>query len=216
MSHAAARGWLTAFALLWAAHQVAAQAPEGQRVPQPSPAVEGQTQGDAQRGSRPPKPPPVPVRIIQSVDEAEHEAAREAKSDQHEAEDLAAQQKAADSAQLAAAAGQRQVEAAWAAAILSLFGTGLLVWTLRETRRTAQAAIDGVAAADRAARAAEQANLEMRYSQRAWISHSRVEVISCIGRDGRIFRFELKFEWINAGPNSGSRGVCKSSQIQFR
>lgn len=153
MRYAAARGWLIAGALLWAG-EVAAQGPESQRVPQPAPAVEGQAQREAQRGNRPAEPPPVPVRIIQSPDEAAHDAAREAKSDEHEANDLAAQRKAADAAADSAASAYGQVIAAFVGIFFSLVGTGLLVWTLRETRRTAQAAIDGAFAAERAALAA--------------------------------------------------------------
>lgn len=177
-----------------------AQAPEGQGVAHPSPAVEGESQGGADRSQGPTEPPPVPIRIIQSPDETAHEAAREAKSDQHESDDLAAQQKAADSAQLAAAAGQRQVEAAWAAAILSLIGTALLVWTLCETRKTAKAATDGVIAADRAAKAAEQANIEMRHSQRAWVCQTMVKTAADFNsKDGLTFRLRHRLVWMNAG-----------------
>lgn len=157
LSYLAARGWLIATVALWVG-QVAAQPPERQGVSHPSPAVEGQPKGATQRGYRPPEPPPIPVRIIQSVDEAAHESYREAKSDEHEAKDLAAQQKAADAAYSAAASAYWQEIATFVGIGLTFIGTGLLVWTLRETRRTAKAAIDGVIAAERAAIAAERAN----------------------------------------------------------
>src|SRR4051794_29970003 len=73
-----------------------AQPPDGQRVAQPSPSVEGKAQREAQPGYRPPEPPPVPVRIVKSPGEAAGDAAREAKSDEHDVKDLDAQIRAAD------------------------------------------------------------------------------------------------------------------------
>lgn len=104
------------------------------------------------------------VRIVQSVDEAEHNKAREAQTDKHEADDLAAQQKAADAAAVAATAADRQVDAAIASAVLALaatiiagVGTYYLIRTFQEAKRTADAAADGVKEAARAAKAAEDA-----------------------------------------------------------
>ena len=50
--------------LIATAYTALARAPEGQGVPEPSPAVEGQAHGGAPPGYRPPEPPPVPIRII--------------------------------------------------------------------------------------------------------------------------------------------------------
>ena len=119
-----------------------AQTPEGRRVPHPSPAVEGQAQREAERGGRQPEPPPVPVRIIRSVDEAEHDAAREAKADEHDAQDLNAQIRAANAA-------EEQVPIAKWAVALSALATGLLVWTLWETRKANRIARDAYIADQR-------------------------------------------------------------------
>ena len=179
--------------LILSSSEPSAQTPDRQWMPHPGPAVEAETQREARGGRHPSEPPPVPVRIIQTIEEAEYNAAREAKSDQHDAEDLKAQVRAADAA-------SEQIAPSWAAAVLSGIGTILLVWTLCETRKTAKAAVAGVKAANRAAKAAEQANLESRYSQRAWVSFSKLQPSADIGDDGKVLCFHFKFVWSNSGP----------------
>jgi hypothetical protein len=137
---------------------LAADAPEREGVAQSGQAVEEQ----AERGSggdnpSDPSSAAIPVRIIKDRHEAKRDEAREAQSDKYEAEDLAVQQKAADSTAVAATAADRQVYAARLSVLLTLVatviagvGTWFLIATFRETRRTAEAAVKGMEAAERA------------------------------------------------------------------
>lgn len=141
-----------------------AQAPEGQWVPQESPSVEEENQRNAWDRAKPELPPSL-LRLLQSEEDEATEEDRAAKSAQNETDDLVAQQKAADAAYDAAASAYGQQVAAWvsvgaaaAATLVAGLGTWFVIGTFRETRRTAKAAIDGVVAANRAAKAAERAN----------------------------------------------------------
>jgi hypothetical protein len=82
----------------------------------------------------------------------------EAKAEKHDADDLVAQQKAAQAAEDAAGYAKIGVALTLVATFIAAIGTRYLITTFRETRRTAKAAIDGALAAERAALAAERAN----------------------------------------------------------
>lgn len=182
--------WIGAWAIglaLLAAGGPSAQTPERERMPHPGPSVEAETQREANRGGRPPEPPPVPVRIIQSVDETEHDATREAKSDEHDAKDLDAQKRAANAA-------EKQILPTRVAVGLTAFGTCLLVWTLYETRRTANAAVEGIKAAKRSADAAIAA-------QRPWIRGSlSIEMPIFVGADSVQLNATVELENVGNSP----------------
>lgn len=192
--------------LILGSHALSAQSPQRERMTHPAPSVERQDDGQSHSSGRPTEPPPIPVRIIQSSDEAAYEQARDAKTDDHAAKNLDAQVRATSAA-------EKQVPVSQAATILTFVGTCLLVWTLFETRKTAKAAIDGVAAADRAAAAAERANTELRHSQRAWVSHSKVITTPRVGPDGLLKNFDVAFMWINAGPTPALKSTISYSKM---
>ena len=155
VSYFAARGCLIAVLALWAG-QVAAQSPERQRVPEPSPAIEEEDQSGTWDRAKPELPPSL-LRLLQSEEDEAAEKDRAAKSAQNETDDLEAQQKAADAAYEAAASAYGQQVAAWVsvgvaavATLVAIFGTVFLIKTFRETKRTADAAIAAVKVAERA------------------------------------------------------------------
>src|SRR4051794_33896588 len=81
LSHPAARRWLIVLGtFLWAGH-VAAQAPEDQRVPQPSPTVEEENQRNTWAGTQPQLPPSL-LRLFQSEEDEATEKDRASKSGQ--------------------------------------------------------------------------------------------------------------------------------------
>ncbi len=71
---------------------------------------------------------PLSVQIIGTDANVEHERAREAKSDEHDAADLQAQVRSADAA-------EQQILPAWVGILATLFGTWFVYWNLREVRR---------------------------------------------------------------------------------
>lgn len=110
--------------------------------------------------------PAFPVVILETREQASHATEREAKTDQHEADDLAAQRKAADAADRAATAADRQILPIWVQVSLAGVGTFLLVWTLYLNSRASRDASIAALASIRAADAAEKAYL---MENRPWI-----------------------------------------------
>ncbi|MDP3802834.1 MAG: hypothetical protein U1C74_30050 [Phenylobacterium sp.] len=99
-------------------------------MPDRSPAI--QSQASNQAGNRESGPnDPLEVTIVQSPADAKHGGEREAASDEHEAQDLEAQVRAADAA-------EKQIGPAWFAASLSFLGTILIAWSILETRDSKQ------------------------------------------------------------------------------
>jgi hypothetical protein len=101
--------------------------PNDHRVSASTPSIKKQPANGSYSDPYPTADAPLPVRVIPSIPEAEHSEARERKSDEHDAKDLDAQVRAADAA-------EKQVFAAWMAAILGFAGTVLIVWSLKEAR----------------------------------------------------------------------------------
>ncbi len=110
-----------------------------------APPIEGQATGQPKHQQRPTDAFPLPVRVIESPGDAAHSKAREAKADKHDAEDLDAQVRTAEAA-------EKQALLGFAAAFFSFLSTCLLVWTVRESRRSAKAAMRSVVIAEDAAK----------------------------------------------------------------
>ena len=117
------------------------QAPKDKGTPGPAPAVARQPSNTTDGKQYPSEQSPLPVRMIESPSDAAHSKAREARSDQHDKENLSAQARAADAA-------EEQAQMGRLAAILSFLSVLLLVWTVRESRRSAEAAIRSAAIAE--------------------------------------------------------------------
>jgi hypothetical protein len=105
------------------------QAPEPQGAARPSPAAEKQS-ADQSNGRREPEArPPLSVVIAETPAQTESREKGETEAREHERLDLIAQQKAADAA-------EAQVTPNRIAAVLTVFGTGALIWTLILTQQS--------------------------------------------------------------------------------
>lgn len=93
--------------------------------------------------------PSIPVRIIESPEETQRTRDREAASDNHESDDLKAQQKAADAADRAATAAERQVVTAWWQVGVGIVGIAALVATIWLSVRSTNAAVRSANLAER-------------------------------------------------------------------
>jgi hypothetical protein len=127
---------------------LSAQVPDGSGSAQPSPTVQGQGEGQANRGQQDAGRFSVPVRIIEDPIEAERAERRAERAEKREADDLITQQRSAAAAERGADAAESQKAATWLQTSLAAVGTAALLYTLWLTRRS-------VEAANRAARAAE-------------------------------------------------------------
>ena len=112
----AAFGWLS----------LGSQSPSANGVSSPPPAQNEHPQNPAQTSAN--KPAPIVVTLVESVEQAEAAKRVQTESRQHDSRDLDAQIRAADAA-------ENQLFPSWFGAILSFMGTGLIVWTLFETRK---------------------------------------------------------------------------------
>ena len=142
-------GWLgfAGFAL--------AQTPENKGVPDKAPAVETQPTNNPKTAKPITQSFPLKVQIIESQVDAEHTQAREQKSDQHDAEDLDAQVRAANAA-------ERQIWFTKANIFLTFAGTLLILWTLWETRKANANTLGAIAQ--------EQANAQRQLRAYLYIS----------------------------------------------
>jgi hypothetical protein len=129
-------------------------------------------------------PPAFPVVILQTPDQTKDAEAREAQSDKHEAEDLAAQQEGAEASDRSATATQWQVIPAWWQAFLATIGAGALIYSLYLNRKATTAAVKSADAAIRSVDAAIRVDLPIL----------RCETPEFIGHDGPVPKF---------GPRSG-------------
>jgi cell division septation protein DedD len=122
--------WVSIFAIGWLVLSglALAQAPEKQGIPQVAPAIESQPTNKPEAAKPTTQSIPLKVQIIESQVDVEHNQAREQKTDQHDAEDLDAQVRAANAA-------ERQIWFTKANMALAFIGTILIVATFWETRK---------------------------------------------------------------------------------
>ncbi|MFN0192651.1 MAG: DUF6471 domain-containing protein [Aestuariivirga sp.] len=144
-------GWLIVGSAL-------AQAPSGQGVTGETPALEKQVPENAKPEVTQVDNFSIPVRIIEKPEDAERAKEREAKSDQHEADDLEAQRKAADAADRSAEVAEWQKIPTLVQMAFALFGTlGLIISLLINSKAT-------------------RATVEMLRTKRAWILYDDIGV----------------------------------------
>lgn len=110
------------------------------------PAQEEAKGGQTHSGNNGPQEFSVPVRIIEDPVQADYAKEREQKSDEHDAKDLQAQDRAANAAVESAASAQRQEYLARWQLALSVAGIIALFYTLLLSRRANKAAWAAVAA----------------------------------------------------------------------
>lgn len=106
--------------------------------------------GNAEGHQPPTLPFVIPVNVIEDDASAEASQRSEEESRQREKDDLIAQQGMNVATQAMNEATQSMKRASWLSTILVGIGTGLLIWTLVETRRATKAASDGTKIAERA------------------------------------------------------------------
>jgi hypothetical protein len=77
----------------------------------------------------------VPVRVVDEPEDAQRARDREGASDKHDSDDLKAQQKAADAADRAATAAERQIEVAWWQLGIGVVALLVTIWQTRRAMR---------------------------------------------------------------------------------
>ncbi|RVD66389.1 hypothetical protein [Mesorhizobium sp. M7A.F.Ca.ET.027.03.2.1] len=117
-------------------------AQEAQRVAAEAPSQKEGKDGKAGGGENYAWKSALPVKIIEDPDEAERARDREGASDKLEADDLKAQQRAADATVESAASAKRQESLALAQIALSVAGIIALAYTLWLSRAATNAAVD--------------------------------------------------------------------------
>lgn len=123
------------------------RAQESQGVSEESPTQKEKNQGDKQHSHPSADQFPLPVWIIEDPSEAQRTRDREAASDKHEADDLKAQERAADAAVESAASAKRQENLAKWQIGLSVAGVFALLVTIIYSIKATNAATNAVAIA---------------------------------------------------------------------
>lgn len=162
------RGWINVIALggLIAAASAHAQTNDRSGVRVETPSVEEQTSPKPENGQQKPPQLSIPVRIIEDPIEAYRARDREQKSDQHDADDLEAQQRSAVAAERTATAAEWQIVQAWWQIAFAVIGTAALIVTLWLTRRSVKAA---ELAASAAVASNKQTARHLRTLERAYL-----------------------------------------------
>ncbi|MER9556713.1 hypothetical protein [Mesorhizobium sp. M0323] len=145
--------------------------------------------------------PSIPIRIIESPDETQRTRDREAAGDKHDSDDLKAQQKAADAADRAATAAERQVITAWWQVGVGIAGIIALLVTIGFSIRATSAAVQ-------AANSAEDTLKIIRATERAFVFPSSLKLLG--------FRPSRDWEYHPAGIMSwGYDGTEVTTFIRF-
>jgi len=179
------------------ASDVRAQEAKGVEIetPRPEEGVSGQAKAgndDAWKSS-------LPVRIVDTPDQAAAAKDREEKSDKHEAADLDAQQRAAKAAELSAASAERQEEFAERQVWLSAVGILALLVTIWFSIRATNAA---VTAANAAVVANRESAERFAIEHRPWLMFDRPSVSADYSDDGISVFFSVNAENIGKTPAS--------------
>lgn len=141
--------------------------------------------------------PSIPVRVIESPEETQRTRDREAASDKHDADDLKAQQEAADAADRSATASEWQVVTAWWQVGVGIAGIIAILITIGFTIRATNAA---VAASNAASEANKDARELFATEQRPWLIFDRPSV-SADNSDGMLnIYFSVDVENIGKTP----------------
>ena len=180
-----------------------AQAEGRPPVPQPRPTVEAQPEGRANDNQEPaPKPTwPTDFEAAEKASRAECSDAEECRSDQRDYSDLQAQWRAANAAKGQEAFSRYQTWIAAGATGIAFVGTIFLIWTFKETKRTADAAAD----ANRQNREAFVAD------QRPWIAIRAIVRGNLITFEDAIMgNAEIVLSNIGKTPAKNVRVTCKT------
>lgn len=135
---------------------------------------------------------PLLVEIVETAEQKEQANRRESQSDRHERMDLVAQEKSANAA-------DRQVTIGWWMLAVSVVSTFALFWTLRETRRQADATN---ASADGARRVAQATTDAFHTAERAWVGYAHIKHGKASQPDDRgqqVAGYVLQATFVNQG-----------------
>jgi hypothetical protein len=153
-------------------------------VPEASQAVQAEPDRPSENDQQPITKPtwPVDIETGEKASRAECGTPKECRAEQRDYSDLHAQWQAADAAKGQESFARFQTYIAAAATAVAGIGTLYLIWTYRETRRTANAAVTGLDLTRRAVKAAEDAVMETRrtakYQLRAYVAIEETQVIA--------------------------------------
>jgi hypothetical protein len=182
----AAGGWLTAVlaavlistAGVWGQGAWEPPGPEG--IAQSPPSDTSAAQGQEQKSERGSENFALPVRVVDDAKQSQNAREYQQRTEQHDAKDLIAQQLAADAASRSAAEASIQTGLIRLQTYTVIFGTAValggasMLWfTLRWTRRTAEA---GIRSADAAHAAVELAHDTSRRQLRAYVAFQHCDV----------------------------------------
>lgn len=134
-------------------------------------------------------PLPLPVQVVKSAAEEAKDDERDAKSDQHDAADLDAQIRSADSSEM-------QVKIGMLSMVLSAVATLLLLQSLAETRKSSKAAIQG---AEAAAKSVDISERELFISQRAYVFPTDFKLMPVYDSNGAVKEHFFELKWENSG-----------------
>lgn len=180
-------------------------AQDAQGVTPEGPAVQEQPNGSADGTRGYEWKSALPVTIVESPQDAEHARDREQKADEHEADDLDAQRRAASAAERSATTAEGQIIPTWIQATVAIVGTAALLITIWFSIRATNAAVLSAKLAKEAIDVArDTAQIELR----AWIGHDLVNV-SGLGVEGAVdhYIFVMSFKNVGATPASGLIGA---------
>lgn len=151
----------------------ATKAPDSARISKGGPAIECNATNKTASDKQAPVPLPLPVRIVEEPLESDDAKSRADHARNNEDQDLQAQQRMASAAEY-------QLKATIVLIILSAIGTGLLIWTVRDTRKSADAARGSADAARRSADIGDQGLADARRTSekqlRAYVNVSSVRI----------------------------------------
>lgn len=183
-------GWLALVIALVCSSTAHSQ--DSPRVSEKAPTVEEQGHNETTQAKPHTSEFSIPVRLIENPSEADRAKEREARSDQHEADDLDAQQRAAAAGERSATASERQIIIAWWQLGLAVVGSIALFYTLWLTREMAKNAAE----ANRISRES------IVSSQRAWLSIDRVRLRhpTRISDDGAVIVIEVIIKNVGQTP----------------
>jgi hypothetical protein len=132
------------------------------------------------------------VEIVETAEQKEQASRRESQTDRHDSLDLAAQEKSANAA-------DSQVTIGWLMFSFTVASTVALFWTLRETRRQADATM---ASADEARRMAQGASDAFHTAERAWVGFDHIKHGNASQPDDRgqqVAGYVLQATFVNGG-----------------
>ena len=182
---------------LWS-WEVGAQPANRPPVAKPGKAVKAKPDGQAERNQQPASRPtwPADIEAAEQASRAKCGTSEECRAEQREYSDLRAQWQAAEAAKGQETFARYQAYIAAGATILAGIGTIFLIWTFRETKRSADAAAAAAQAAVEANRLSQET---FAADQRPWVSVEGCQPSTDLQWDSSQFYIQLNIAMKNVG-----------------